>query len=333
MERKEEEKRQRILQQLDKAGVKIDQLPKEEVESGDGEVIRAFSKWHGHLETLRKNNREDRIVQLENLLTSIEVWRMDVASKYRMAPAAVLAEHTMVSMAYSIASMKPGLKAEREALISAGVRTRELDSLVAALNEWVAEVQPGSGDEATIGNDAPMLFPEVPFAPEKPWEYAVYKPIKKYGIAVWESSHQRFLDGEHPQAIAMSPANGRPIQMNTVVGHILDGLTQGRPTPLNRLAQFLPAPTKSEWEKLKEAEATTGMSVCGDPNTSGLGGSKFTINEFLRPIMGDVVVDTPYTDRTEEDKVKHGQWCDKLKWYMALRRVGYEAIFSDYRQV
>jgi hypothetical protein len=329
MERKQEEKRQRVLQQLDKAGVKIDQLPKEEVESGDGEHIRAFSKWYGYLESLRKSNREDRIFQLEDLLARIEAWRMDVASKYSMAPATVLAEHMMVFMAYTIASMKPGLMAERDALISAGVRTRELDSLVVALNEWVSEVQPGSGDTETSGNDAPMMFPEAPFAPKKAWEYAVYKPIKKYGIAVWESSHQRFLDGEHPQAIAMSPANGRPIQMNTVVGHILDGLAQGRPVPLSRLAQFLPAPTKSEWEHLSQAEVTTGMSVVGDPETCGLDGSKFTMTEFLRPIMGDAFFDTPYADRTDEDKVKFGQWCEKLKWYMALRRVGYEANFSD----
>ena len=333
MELKEEEKRKRVLKQLDDAGVKIDQLPKEEIESGDGEVIRAFSKWHGYLESMRRNNRDERITQLEDLLSRIETWRADAASKYLMAPSAVLAEHTMVFIAYTIATMKPGLKVEPSALIAAGVRTRELDSLVTALNQWVEEVQPGqpgSGDATISGDDAAMVFPEgPPFAPEKPWEYAAYKPNKKTGVAVWESSHERFLNGEHPQSIAMSPANGKPIQMNTVVGHILDGLVLGRPVPLNRLAQFLPPPTKSEWQELKEAEATTGMSVVGDPNTSGLGGSKFTLTEFLRPIMGDSFVDTPFTERTVEDKAKFGHWCDMMKWYMALRRVGYEPTFSE----
>ena len=42
------------------------------------------------------------------------------------------------------------------------------------------------------------------------------------------------------------------------------------------------------------------------------------MNEFLRPITGDSILDTPYADCTEEDKVKYGQWYDKLKWYMAL---------------
>lgn len=330
IERKAEEKRQRVLKQLSDAGVKVEKLPKEEVESGDGEVIRAFSKWHGYLESMRKKGRDERLAQLEDLLARIESWRATAASKYRMAPAAVLAEHTMVFMAYTVASMKPGLKVEPSALIAAGVRSRELDSLVDTLNQWVEEVQPASGDAAESGDDAAMVFSAgAPFAPAKPWDYAVYKPMKKTGQASWESSHERFLNGEHPQTIAMSPANGKPIQMNTVVGHVLDGLVQGRPVPLERLSQFIPPPTKSEWEQLQEAEAATGMSVVDDPNSSGLGGSRFTMTEFLRPIMGDAFVDIPFADRTDDDKAKFGHWCEKLKWYMALRRVGYEPTFSE----
>ena len=330
IELKEEEKRQRVLKQLSEAGVKIEKLPKEEVETGDGDVIRAFSKWHGYLESMRRNNREERITQLEDLLASIETWRANAASKYRMAPAAVLAEHTMVFIAYTSATMKPGLRVEPSAMVAAGVRTRELDSLVDTLNQWMEEVQPGSGAAAESGDEAKMVFPPgEAFSPEKPWEFAVYKPLKKTGKASWESSHERFLNGEHPQTIAMSPLNGKPIQMTTVVGHVLDGLIQGRPVPLGRLSQFIPAPTKSEWEQLKEAEAATGMNVVSDPNTSGLGGSKFTMTEFLRPIMGDGFVDTPYNERTDEEKAKFGHWCDKLKWYMALRRTGYEPTFSE----
>lgn len=329
IERKEEERKQRVLKKLSDAGVKIEKLPKEEVETGDGEVIRAFSKWHNYLESMRKNGRDERLAQLEDLLARIEFWRINAAQQYRMAPAAVLAEHLMLSIAYAIASMKPGFKAEPSALIAAGVRTRELDSLVETLNQWVEEAQPASDNDAESNDDAKMVFPAgVPVTPQK-WEFAVYKPIKKTGKASWESSHERFLNGEHPQTIAINPTNGKPIQMATVVSHVLDGLVQGRPVPLDRLAQFLPPPTKSEWEQLREAEDATGMSVVDDPNTSGRGGSKFTMTEFLRPIMGDAFVDTPYNERTEEDKALFGNWCNALKWYMALRRVGYEPTFSD----
>ena len=96
MECKEEEKQQHSLQQLDRAGIKTKQLPKEVVESGDSEAIHALSKWYGYLETLQKEQSNNRICQLEDLLTQIKEWHMNVASKYCMAPAAVLAEHTMV---------------------------------------------------------------------------------------------------------------------------------------------------------------------------------------------------------------------------------------------
>jgi hypothetical protein len=53
------------------------------------------------------------------------------------------------------------------------------------------------------------------------------------------------------------------------------------------------------------------------------------MTEFLRPIMGDAFVDTPYSERTDAEKATFGHWCDKLKWYMALRRVNYEPSFSE----
>lgn len=71
------------------------------------------------------------------------------------------------------------------------------------------------------------------------------------------------------------------------------------------------------------------MNVAGDPATSGVNGDKFTLTEFLRPIMGDAFVDTPYSERTDEDKATFGRWCKLLKWYMAFRRVGYTPTFSE----
>ena len=66
------------------------------------------------------------------------------------------------------------------------------------------------------------------------------------------------------------------------------------------------------------------MSVIGDANTSVVDGGKFSMMEFLRPIMGDAFVETPYTERTYEDKAAFGKWCWALTWYMALTHVGYE---------
>jgi ATP-dependent DNA helicase RecQ/Werner syndrome ATP-dependent helicase len=323
-----EDKRQKTLASLETSGVDMRLIPDKEVELGDGDVIRAFTKWHSYLDGLVKAEKHDRIQQMEDLRLRIDAWRLDAASKYRVAPASVMAEHIVVLIAYTVASMKPGQKVEKEALVGAGVRSREIGSLVDSLHEWVDEVQPAP--EASTGATASsvIVFDEAPFTPAKAWEYSSYKPKKSTGMATWESSHRRFLAGEHPQAIAMTPENGRPVQVATVIYHILQGLELGYPVPLKKLAAVLPAPTEDEWNELARTEQLTSMSVVGDPDTSGVDGGKFLMTEFLRPIMGDAFLDTPYNLRSSHEKAKFGQWCDALRWYCALKRVGFEPTFE-----
>jgi hypothetical protein len=173
-----------------------------------------------------------------------------------------------------------------------------------------------------------MVFEDSPFAPATVWSYAVYKPNKATGMAVWESSHRRFLAGEHPQTIAMTPENGRPIQVATVVNHILQGLELGRPVPLKALASVVPAPTEAEWNEFCRAEELMSMNVTGNPDTSGKNGGKFLMTDFLRPIIGDSIIDTPFRERSFQDNTKFSKWCELLKWYMSLKRSGYEPTFN-----
>ena len=212
VERAEEEKRQKVLAQLEENGIKRDKLPQDEVEKGDGEVIRAYSKWYTYLENLKKADRNERVSQLESLLSIIENWRSETAVKQRMAPASVLAEHLLVSIAYTTATMPPGMKLDAESLVASGVRTKEIGALVTKLGQWVDEVQPAPVSGSAAAGSA-MVLSEV--QPSSSWQFAVYKPQKKTGLATWESSYVRFSKGESPQTIAMSPANGRPIQVKT----------------------------------------------------------------------------------------------------------------------
>jgi RecQ family ATP-dependent DNA helicase len=327
LERKEEVKRKLVLAKLEENGIKIDRLPQEEVEKGDGEVIRAYSKWHSYLESMQRSGQLDRIPQLEALVSVIENWRSETAIKYRMAPGTVLPEHTLVSIAYTTATMSPGMKIDSPSLVAAGVRTRELEGLTNSLGQWVDEVQPANAAGSTGQSDARMIL--APINPGGGWKHAAYKPVKKTGLASWESSYNRFAEGESPPTIAMSPANGKPIQVATVVAHVLEAVAHGRAVDLERLANFLPPPSKVEWEQLRKTETSTHMDVTEDPNASGANGEKFTMTEFLRPIMGDEFIDTPFTERSPADKDKFGHWCNRLKWYMALRRVGYEPSFSS----
>ena len=335
-ERVAEAKRQRVLEQLEANGINCDVLPEEEIAKGDGEVIRSFTKWHNYIDSARKNGKEDRVEALQELFSNIQNWRSETAIELQLAPASVLPEHLVASFAYTTATLKPGIKVEKSDLFAAGARTRGLETLVDVLARWVDDYQPSSmrNDSENCDDDGdsnnPMVIPDTTSMNVSKWRYAVYKPAKKTGLATWEASYNRFCDGESPQSIAMSPGGNRsPIQAATVVGHLQDALVLGRPVDLGRLTTISPLPNKGQWEKLEQAELATGMDVCGDPTTSGPGGSKFTLTEILRPIMGDAFVDNPKEERTDLDKEKFSTWINLLKWYMCLKRAGVNPTFSS----
>ena len=157
----------------------------------------------------------------------------------------------------------------------------------------------------------------------------IYRRLKKTGLASWESSHTRFVAGEHPQAIAMSPVSGNPVTVATVINHIMEGLVQGRSTPLKRLA-FLtnPLPRNDVYDRLIECESMSGMDPVGLPAVSGRDGETFRMTDFLRPIIGDELADKPFGDRTPKDKAELKEWYAALNWYLVFRRIGYEPSFA-----
>jgi len=333
LEEKMENDTKRSLSELKASGADIDQIPQKEIEEGDGEVLKSLKTWFGYLDLLRKNGKSDRINELENLKMRIEAWRSDMAVQFRMAPSDVMPEHLLLSVGYTVASLG-NRRLEKEALVSVGVRSGGVDKLVSVLESWMKESNERNTSDATddvaVDKTNKMVLIDGDFQPSKAWEYVSYKPNKKTGLASWESSYQRFINGEHPQAIAMSPTNGRPIQVTTVVGHILDGLCHGRPVNLQRVASSMhPPPTKSEWDQLIASEAATGMNITGDPKTSGACGESFRMGDFLVPILGNSFFAKEYDERTESEKKTYSTWCSVLKWYMILRRVGYIPQFEN----
>ena len=188
--------------------------------------------------------------------------------------------------------------------------------------------------------------------------HPVYKPQKKTGKATWEVSYDRFVNGEHPQTIAMTQTSGKPIQVATVVGHLLQALEQGRAIDIHRLStsdtpptkneweelercsietgldvKGDPAtsdtpPTKNEWEELERCSIETGLDVKGDPATSGADSGRFTMKDFLVPIMGNSFCLKEYTERTPEESALFSKWCGLLKFYMAMKRVNYTPSFG-----
>lgn len=65
-----------------------------------------------------------------------------------------------------------------------------------------------------------------------------------------------------------------------------------------------------------------------DPTTSGPNSEHFSMKDFLIPLMGNAFALKDYKDRTPEESTKWSKWCGRLKWYLAMLRVGYEPSFS-----
>jgi len=319
---------QQSLEYLKKAGADVTTIPQHELEEGGGTVFKALTTWHSYLERLERNGNSDRMEQLEDLRLRIDGWRLDVAEKYRIAPADAMPEHSLLSVAYATASSGV-TEIEKSVLIAAGVRSGGIDSLVETLNEWKRETTPKASDQAGKDDLSVMTFTEATCTPRQCWEHFIYRPQKKTGLASWESSYQRFTNGEHPQTIAMSPINGRPIQVNTVIGHIFEGLLSGQPVDLRRLSTLGVPPTKAQWDILRSIENETGFDVTEDPKISGVDGDLFKMSDFLASVMGDEFVNKDYADRTPNEKAKFGKWCELLKWYTTLRRIQYAPIFKD----
>ena len=298
----------------------------------------AFGKWQSYLGVLRKRGDAQRIRELCTLLERIDAWRSDMASRYRMAPAAVMEEHLSIKIAYATATLPLGVSGmDRGALKSAGVRHAGLDDLVKVLSDWTVETngkEVGTEQEPhfsgdTGGSGAMVFAGDGYYRPLSEWRHAVYKPNRSTGKAVWESSYERVVAGEHVQTIAINPANGRPIQVATVVGHVLDGLVLGKPVPLVRLARAIVPPTRKQWEELQKCEELTGMDCAGDPATSGANGEVFRMSDFLLPLMGAAFAMKDPKDRTEEERAKFSSWCEKLRYYMAFRRSQYIPVFEN----
>jgi superfamily II DNA helicase RecQ len=330
IERQEEQKRQEVLLDLQSNGIDLDHIPSHEIEQEGGDVTKAYMKWKKFVSSLQTSGRLDRFNDVNNLIQLIERWRSDAAVKFRVAPASVLAEHCIFQIAYTLATMPPGLKLEAKTLESIGVRSSDLHTLIKALENWVGVAQPKVTDlcDCSDREDARMVLAEV--FPKQSWPFVVLN--KKSTAMIWEQYYVRFTNGENPQSIAANPggkSGGRPVKVTTAVAHILDALVRGRKVDLRRLEQYLAVPTRKEWEQLKQAEVSTGMDVTGDLNQSGIDGGKFLMKDFLRPIVGSAIADTLPSERSKNDQKLYAMWCDKLRLYSSFRRIGYEPSFHS----
>jgi hypothetical protein len=178
-EKLDEKKKQEALADLKDKGVDLEQIPQEELESGDGEAIAALKRWYSYVDSMESRGRTDVVNQLDDLKSKIEAWRLDMAERYRMAPASVMEEHLLVKIAYMTASLRAGGRCNKEALEGAGVRSNGIDELTKVLGDWSDEklkescaTTNGSNKDSDQQDESMYLTPGRVFQPANSWRFA-----------------------------------------------------------------------------------------------------------------------------------------------------------------
>ena len=167
------------------------------------------------------------------------------------------------------------------------------------------------------------MLPEGAFKPANAWMHAVYKVAKNGKKPAWEASYEAFSRGganSHPSAIAMNQESGKPIQTQTVVGHVLEAMGHGRAVDLRRLAEESGAclPNAAEWASIEEAVVALGVDVVKDAQ----------VPQKVIMLAAAGRVEVPPEAKTEEDKKIEGVWYERVKWYLQLKRCGVPVRFD-----
>lgn len=267
-EEKQVAERKQRVEELSSAGVDVAaDIPLAELESGGGATLTAFLHWTRTLSAHRAAGRQARAERLETLLGRILDWRDATSRRLHIPPVSVLS----AGLARKIAYAQP---TDVDAVRAAGVRVAGVEDLVAVVCAWKTEggddvdggAANGGGGGAGGGPSGSgarrARFPPGLWTPPSPWPHVSHKRGRS-GELSWEASHRRFIAGESPQTIAMSRPSGPPIQVATVVTHILTGLLHGRPTDVGRLfaEAAMALPTDAEWKALDAALIATGTDA------------------------------------------------------------------------
>merc|ERR1712087_9765 len=120
----------------------------------------------------------------------------------------------------------------------------------------------------------------------------------------------------------VQPKGKAPIQVSTVLSHVLTALSHGMPVDLQRAFTDaeISIPEETEWQKIEEAAAERNCNVDAP---------EYKAKEVLCGILGPENVNREPTDKSEADKALEARWYSKIRIWEALKKVRFQASFSD----
>jgi RecQ family ATP-dependent DNA helicase len=325
-EKETKEKMDAMKRELESSGVDISSIPEEDLLLGaESDIVSAELQWLRQIKYYRSSGNDAKADAHVELLNRIEAWRHERARALGLAPTNVLSAHLCKKICYS----KPRTV---EALQAVGVRVSGVEALSMLINQSLLELPllnnvTAAPSAMTTTTTSTQKHQQQPIelgcvTPISAWRHATYKPKKGTGGTMippnWELSYNRFQKGEHVEAIAMSQANGKAIQSATVLGHLFEALTQGKPLDFSRAISSFPEftdnlLTQSDCDALEQASCTQNINVVE------------TTSLFSKDLVKGLVahdVDKPHNEKTFVEKSSESRWYAKIRLWIPLKRCG-----------
>lgn len=261
--------------------------------------------------------KETRAVAKETMLSRIFEWRKSTAIFLKMSPESVLtdslAKRIVISQLSAESDLRTiGLRVPDEA-------TAVLSKLlVSSLVELRLTISSNDGDFCKR-----MAFDEGRIT--APVSLVHNTSMKgKTKPAAWEASYDKFRMGVSIDSIAALHPTG--IQVQTVVGHLLDAFKFGKPIDMRKFtkqadSQGYGPPTQKEWELLE----TAGSLASIDPES----GTFFPLKTLLVHVPAVTHLISPPVDNcSESDRLLIGKWYSVARWWNLLRMTKFLVRFE-----
>lgn len=327
-----EAKKAALLSLLAELGIDRTTLPTVALASGEmmHPAIMSIVRLAKKLRHWRDSGRGAEADAVDELCNTVRAWRAKSAAKLGCAPSSVLTDAVVANIAYSEVD-------DVEALRASGARVAGVEELATAISEWKRKhraPKENANPDPENTDAAPMQLPAAPWRCAKPFQplhaYKRRKPTAKLPDPRpnWEVSADAVLGGASLQAVALNQANGKSIQVRSVLKHCLKAMEFCLPQgglPLRALAAASPPPNASEWVRMEEAVAEAGADLFQ-------WNSYPHIKDLLAIILGDAVLGD-WESKSTAQRDAEAVWFSKFDWFITLKRVGFEASFGSDGQV
>jgi superfamily II DNA helicase RecQ len=318
------------LERYQKLGINLSNIPVEELDAGGGPILDIFSIWYKKI--IKLHNSENIIEKkladnYEELYRRICKWRLKISDKLSVAPVSVISEHLIIKICYSKIKTY-------EDLISLGIRTKGTRELALLIKESIIELKLDTIISMSSNNyltgDA-MVLPKGLFQPKPKPIYNPQKPKKKSNkLQNWENTYNMFMSKKNiiPTIIAAT-SGSKPVQVNTIIKHLLIALVTGKPVDLERLYNGLPKEdiilNKTIWDEIEKINEWGDLSS-PDIWEKGTGLKNFNFSykmDMLKVVNNSEIssiLESEYKDRSVAEQQKYSMWRNAIERWSLLKR-------------